>query len=172
MFVTATRYTLCAVSDGGPQGARPRETWSEAELLAEGFAANPATLRALQQRLSMRVADAAAACLVHPRTYRGWLQTHNPNPTAVRLLAILAGFVPWDGWAGWECHRGCLFPPGFSKGGIGPGDFHALIFWRQAASTYQQHNAALRARVAELEARLAAREAPAGVLPPALDATG
>ena len=102
-------------------------------MLAEGFAANPSTLRALQQRLSLSNADAAATCLVDTRTYRGWLKTGNPNLTAVRLLAILAGFVPWHGW---ECHRGCLFPPGFSKGGIGPGDFHALIFWRQAASSY------------------------------------
>ena len=141
-------------------------------MLAEGFAANPATLRALQQRLSWRVADAAAACLVHPRTYRGWLQTNNPNPTAVRLLAILAGFVPWDGWDGWECHRGCLFPPGFSKGGIAAGDFHALIFWRQSASAYRVQNATLRARVAELEARMADLQRPAGALPPALDATG
>ena len=138
-------------------------------MLAEGFAANPSTLRALQQRLSLSNADAAATCLVDTRTYRGWLKTGNPNLTAVRLLAILAGFVPWHGW---ECHRGCLFPPGFSKGGIAPGDFHALIFWRQSASAYRVQNATLRARVAELQARIADLQRPAGAEPPALEARG
>ena len=70
----------------------------------------------------------------------------------MRLLAILAGFVPWDGWHGWEMHRSCLFPPGFSKGGISPGDFHALIFWRQLVGELQRQNAALEARVAALQA--------------------
>ena len=51
-------------------------------------------------------------------------------------------------------HRGCLFPPGFSKGGISPGDFHALIFWRQLVGELQRQNAALEARVAELQAAL------------------
>ncbi|MGB5736268.1 MAG: hypothetical protein WBM40_17665, partial [Thiohalocapsa sp.] len=110
--------------DRGRDGSRAHEDWSEAQLLGEGFAANPSSLRALQQRLSLTNADAAAACLVHPRTYRLWRATGRPNPTAVRLLAILAGYLPWDGWQGGEMHRDCLFPPGFSKGGISPGDFH------------------------------------------------
>ena len=70
------------------------------------------------------------------------------------MLAILAGYLPWDGWQGWEMHRGCLFPPGFSKGGISPGDFHALIFWRQQVSEYRRQNQTLEARVAELQAVL------------------
>ena len=94
-----------------------------------------------------------------------WCATGHPNPTALRLLAILAGFLPWDGWDGWECHRGCLFPPGYQRGGISPGDFYALIFYRQAASTYRRQNDSLRARLAILEGA-------AGADPPALDATG
>ena len=151
MSTAAPRYTLCAITQGELGGAKAREHWSEAELLAEGFAANPATLGALQQLLSYSNADAAAACLVHPRTYRLWRATANPNPTAVRQLSILAGFLPWDGWQGWEMHRGCLFPPGFPRGGISPGDFHALIFYRQQAAEYQRQTLALRARVAALE---------------------
>jgi len=90
-------------------------------LLAEGFAANPATLRALQQRLSYSNLDAAAALGVDPRTYRYWRAgSIPPKASALKLLAILAGYVPWDGWQGWEMHRGCLFPPGFSRGGISP----------------------------------------------------
>jgi hypothetical protein len=52
-------------------------------------------------------------------------------------------------------HRGCLFPPGFNKGGIAPGDFHALIFWRQLVGELQRQNRALEAQVAELQARRA-----------------
>jgi hypothetical protein len=134
--------------DRGLERAKPCEHWSEAQLLAEGFAANPAALKALQQRLSLTNADAAAAVGVRPRIYRYWLAGANPSPSALKLLAVLAGYLPWDGW---EMHRGCLFPPGFNKGGIAPGDFHAVIFWRQLTSELQRQNRALEARVAELE---------------------
>lgn len=128
-----------------------RTDWSEAELLGEGFAGNPATLKALQQRCGLTNAKASAVCGVDPRTYRRWRSEGNPDPAAVRLLAVLAGFVPWPGWDGWEVDRGCFFPPGFNKGGISPGEFHALVFWRQMVTTARRENAALRARVAELE---------------------
>ncbi|MGB5833881.1 MAG: hypothetical protein WBG92_18100 [Thiohalocapsa sp.] len=49
--------------------------------------------------------------------------------------------------------------PGFSKGGISPGDFHALIFWRQLVTAYQRQNRTLEAQVAELEAALEAERA-------------
>lgn len=131
-------------------------------MLAEGYAANLTTLEALQQRLSFSVNQAAAALLVSPRTYRRWLSTGKPDPTAVRLLAILAGFLPWAGWFGWEMHRGYLFPPGFQHGGLLPGEFFALGFYRQQVTCYQQANAELKARVAALEAALADASRPAG----------
>ena len=137
----------------GPEGVGARGGWSDAELLAEGFAANLTTLRALQQYCRLTNDQAATLCGVSGRTYRRWLSTGKPAPGAVRLLAILAGFVPWDGWDGWEVHRGCFFPPGYTHGGISPGEFQALVFWRQQVHEYQRQNAALRARLADLEAR-------------------
>jgi hypothetical protein len=137
----------------GPDGAGPRCDWSEAELLAEGFAANLSALRALQQRCGFSNQQAATVCGVTLRTYRRWLSSGKPTPGAVRLLAILAGFVPWDGWDGWEVHRGYLFPPGFTRHGISPADFHTLIFWRQLVGVQRAKIASLSARVAELEAR-------------------
>ena len=89
------------------------------------------------------------------RTYRRWLQHGNPSPTAVRLLAILAGFVPWAGWFGWEVHNGSLFPPGYRKGGIGPGEFFALVFYRQQVTEQRR-------RIAALERQLEALRAGAG----------
>jgi hypothetical protein len=133
---------------------KPRPDWSEAELLSESFAANPATLKALQQRCRFSNAEAASLCGVALRTYRRWRCEGNPAPAALRLLAILAGFVPWDGWDGWEVHRGLLFPPGYRRGGITPGDFYALVFLRQLVGVYREDNAALAKRLRTLEAQL------------------
>ena len=127
--------------------------WSESELRAEGFAANPTTLGALQLACRFTDAEAASACCVSLRTWRRWRATGQPDPTAVRLLAILAGFVPWVGWDGWEVHNGLLFPPGYRRGGIPPGEFFALVFYRQQVSEYQRLNAQLRAKLAALEAQ-------------------
>ncbi|TCT23861.1 hypothetical protein [Thiobaca trueperi] len=82
----------------------------------------------------------------------------NPDPTALRLLAILAGFVPWSGWHGWEVHNGYLFPPGYVRGGILPSEFFALVFYRQQVSEYQRLHAQLKARVQLLEAQLAGHQ--------------
>ena len=87
-----------------------------------------------------------------PRTYRRWLATGNPSPTAVRLLAVLAGFVPWAGWDGWEVHNGSLFPPGYTKGGIGPGEFFALVFYRQQVTEQRRRIAALEGELHALRA--------------------
>ena len=127
--------------------------WSESELRAEGFAANPTTLGALQVACRFTDEDAASACCVSLRTWRRWRATGQPDPTAVRLLAVLAGFVPWVGWDGWEVHNGLLFPPGYRRGGIPPGEFFALVFYRQQVSEYQRLNAQLRAKLAALEAQ-------------------
>ena len=156
----------------GPEGAGPRCDWSDAELLGEGFAANLSALKALQLRCGFSNQQAATVCGVTLRTYRRWRATGNPNPGAVRLLAILAGFVPWDGWDGWEVHRGCLFPPGFTKGGISPGDFQALVFWRQLVSVQRAKIATLTARVAELEAGLQQRPSHVGSGPQFVRAAG
>lgn len=152
-------YTLCGIRRGGSGGPGPSADWSDAEILSEGFAANPTTFRDLQARCGFSNAQAADACGVALRTYRRWLSEGNPNPGAVRLLAILAGYVPWDGWQGWEVHRGFLFPPGFSKGGILPGEFHALVFLRQLVTAYREDNQRLRARLAERQEQLEQRQA-------------
>lgn len=151
-----TAYTLCAIQTGAESAPRPRTDWLEADLLAEGFAANLTVLRALQQRLRMSAEQAATACLVSPRTYRRWLASGRPDPTAVRLLAILAGYVPWVGWEGWEVHGGYLFPPGYARGGIPPGEFFALVFYRQQVSAYQDAHAQLKAQLQALEAERSA----------------
>lgn len=96
------------------------------EILRDGYKGNLSTIRELQLICSLSVQEAAAACLVSPETFRRWRCDRRPNPTAVRLMAVLGGYVPWAGWEGWEMHSGLLFPPGYSRHGIGPGDIMAL----------------------------------------------
>lgn len=151
-----SRYTLCAITPRGRSGSRARHDWLNAEsneLLAAGFAADSSTLWALQRRLYLSNTDAAAVLGVHPRTYRGWLAEGNAAPAAVRLLAILAGFVPWVGWDGWEVERGLLFPPGYAKHGLLPGEFFALVFYRQQVGEQRRVIVEREARIAELEAQ-------------------
>ncbi len=95
---------------------------------------------------------------MHPRTYRGWLADGKAAPAAVRLLAILAGFVPWDAWSGWEFERGLLFPPGYSKHGIRPGEFFALVFYRQQVGEQRRLIVELEAQAAKLKAEHKALE--------------
>ncbi|KAA6186333.1 hypothetical protein F2Q65_05935 [Thiohalocapsa marina] len=106
----------------------------------------------------MQLTNAETASLlgVHPRTYRGWLATGQAAPAAVRLLAILAGFVPWVGWDGWEVERGLLFPPGYTRGGIAPGEFFALVFYRQQVSEQRRLLLEREARITQLQAEVAA----------------
>lgn len=113
-------------------------------------------MRALLKRLSLSSTDAATAVGVHPRTVRSWLATGTANPAALKLLAVLAGFVPWVGWAGWEVERGLLFPPGYNRGGIQPGEFFALGFYRQQVGEQRRVIVGREARIAELEAQVAA----------------
>ncbi|MCK7582779.1 MAG: hypothetical protein MZV65_49320 [Chromatiales bacterium] len=61
--------------------------------------------------------------------------------------------MPWVGWEGWEVHNGLLFPPGYRRGGIPPGEFFALVFYRQQVSEYQRLNARLKAKLEALEAQ-------------------
>jgi len=52
-------------------------------------------------------------------------------------------------------HGGCLFPPGYTRNGLSPGEFWGLIFQRQLLEGYRRDNLSLRLRVCELESRLA-----------------
>jgi transcriptional regulator with XRE-family HTH domain len=115
------------------------------DFLYLGYLGDLTTLRDLQLRCGFSLREAADACLVSPETFRRWRNDRKPNPTAVRLLAILAGYVPWSGWRGWEMHRGLLFPPGYRRGGIGPGDIYAMPFERQLlAELKRQHRLSLK----------------------------
>ncbi len=81
------------------------------DLLHAGWLGNVTSLSQLQLLAGLSNKDAARTCFVSPETYRRWRTDRAANRTAVRLLAVLAGYVPWTGWHGWEVHKGYLFPP-------------------------------------------------------------
>src|SRR3569832_1193524 len=90
-------------------------------LLFAGFLGFLSTPRDLQRLARLSTAADAALCFVSKQTYRRWGRAHLANPSALRLLAIHAGYLPWVGWRGWELHQVYLFPPGGGGGGRGPG---------------------------------------------------
>ena len=124
-------------------------------LLADGYAGKLTTLRQLQLACGMDDQEAARFCLVSPETYRRWRTDRPPNPTAVRLLAIRAGYLPWPEWRGWEVHGGCLFPPGIGRGGFSPGALLAAPLWFQVAQAREAELAALRGQFLERSRRRA-----------------
>jgi hypothetical protein len=66
--------------------------------------------------------------------------------------------VPWSGWAGWECDNGLLFPPGYTRHGLGPGEFAALVFYRQQVSEQRRVIVALEQQLATLQTQITALE--------------
>lgn len=119
------------------------------ELLRAGFVTKSVSLRSLQLLAGLSTAEAADFCRVPFHTYRRWRTSRTPNPTAVRLLAIRAGYLPWPGWEGWEMHEGLLFPPGYQRHGIAPGEITALPFLLQLARTLPPRTTQRRRRWAD-----------------------
>lgn len=99
------------------------------ELLRAPFTGNlpepSRTLRELQLLAGRSDSGAARLLAISPQTFRRWRSDRPPNPTAIRLLAIHAGHVPWPGWHGWEVHGGLLFPPGSARG-LAPAQVEAV----------------------------------------------
>lgn len=79
--------------------------------LRDAWLGDLTTLRTLQLLCRYTNAEAAALCGVSVETYRRWRTDRRPTLAAVRLLSVMAGYVPWRGWSGWEVHFDGLYPP-------------------------------------------------------------
>lgn len=115
------------------------------QLLAAGFAGNLTSLCTLQRLCRFSDLQAAEFCLVSPHTYRRWRHDRSPNPTAVRLLAVQAGYVPWTGWQGWLCRDRALWPPGWAQYAVSPGEITALPLLHQLIAEQRRELDAWRA---------------------------
>ena len=84
------------------------------------------SIKDLQALCRFSDVQAAKFVMVSPETYRRWRTDRTPNPAALRLLSIRAGFLPYPGWEGWILRDGLLHPPGHSGVGFGSGEVAAL----------------------------------------------
>jgi len=126
------------------------------DFLEEAFLGNLTTLHALQHRCKMTDKQSASFLGVSPETYRRWRTDRKPSLAAVKLMAIMAGYVPWTGWENWEVHGGQLFPPGYTRHGFTPGDIFSITFLRQSVRAYR-----LRAEEQEVQIQVLKRDKPA-----------
>lgn len=134
-----------------PKPAYVRNGFPNDQLLFEGWAGNAATLDALVQRA--RLSDTTLKTLlgIGDSTLYKW-RKGAPIPIAyVRLLAVIAGYLPWHEWKGWEIHNGYLFPPGYTRNGISCGDFWARVYEKQLLSEYKRQIDELQTRLRFLE---------------------
>jgi hypothetical protein len=97
----------------------------------------------LRRRNGFSNAEAAAFLGVTVRTFYRWLHHGGPE-WAKLLLALRAGFIPWDGWQGWEMHKGYLIPPGYRSGGYCAGEILAMCYERQLHSCLRRENRQLK----------------------------
>lgn len=124
--------------------AKPHGAWSAHTLLAAAYAGDRTAFLPIIQLLRWKRAQVAEALGISPHTVEAYKEQQRNIPLAkLRLLAILAGYVPWPGWQGWEVHRGCLFPPGQNKHGLLPGDIQSQPILYQLTQAQQQERAAL-----------------------------
>ncbi len=117
------------------------------DFLAQGFMGDLTTLPMLQHRCRMTDQQASRFLGVSQETYRRWRTDRKPNQAAVKLMAVMAGYVPWHGWEYWEVHSGYLFPPGYIRHGFTPGDIFSITFIKQSVKAYQE-------RIEELERKI------------------
>ncbi|MEX2525907.1 MAG: hypothetical protein WD750_13175, partial [Gammaproteobacteria bacterium] len=99
----------------------------------EGFQGNLPTPHQLQAIAGLTDAQAAAYCFASPETYRRWKRDRKPNPAALRLLAIRAGWVPWPGWEKYLfCRVDGRFYHDDLRDGFEPGDLPRVHWLEQA----------------------------------------
>ena len=137
---------------------RPDEPF--ASLLQDAWLDNLSTLRDLQHRARLTDQQAATICAVTVHTWRRWLKQDAPNLAALRLMAILAGHIPWPGWDGWEMHNGHLFPPGYSHHGLSSGHLMSIHYERQLLALFKEELRQLRAEKQESVSGASARQSP------------
>ena len=108
------------------------------EVLQRAWDGDSSVFRELLGYLDLPVPEIRAVCGISERQWQRWKAGYPVNRSALRLLAILAGYVPWEGWSGWVVCDGHLFPPGVGKHGVSPGEIHAWPFLRQLLAEYQR----------------------------------
>ena len=102
------------------------------DILYDGYTGNLTTPSILQALSQLPDTAAAQYCLISAHTWRRWKTDRTPNRTAIKLLAIRAGYVPWPGWENFFycAFDGCLYHTDLTYG-FDPGDLLTLHWLRQ-----------------------------------------
>jgi hypothetical protein len=129
----------------------------DTDFLSRAYRGDLAKLSTLQSRLGLDDGQIVQILGIKERTWRRWKKEQRGNLASLKLLAILAGHMPWKGWEDWEIENGYLFPPGYTKNGILPGEFFAIVYYKGLARDYRQKIKKLQAEVQRLEERLGDR---------------
>ena len=126
---------------------------SISQILADGYDTTNTSLKPLMMLAKMDIHQTAEFLHVSKKTLYRWEQTGRPDPTASKLMAIRAGFVPWENWRGWEMHAGRLFAPGQLRHGLTASMIEGMVIVRQYKDTLEAENKKLRAEIDEIRGR-------------------
>lgn len=127
---------------------------SISQILRDAYRGQNVSLHQVLLIAGLSLSDTLSLLGVSKRTFNRWEASGSPDPLASRLLAILAGYVPWDGWQGWEVHGDCLFAPGQSRRGISPSALENLSILLQHRESLIQQNDALQEEIHQLRTEL------------------
>lgn len=119
------------------------------QTLQDAFETQNVSVKDLMQLARMDLDSTAQALHVSKESIRRWIRTGDPNPTAIKLLSILAGYVPWENWNGWEVHGGYLFAPGQTRRGVKPWHIEQVSFVVDYNLTLQKELEQLRNQLPE-----------------------
>ena len=110
--------------------------------------------------------EAARLCFVAQDTYRRWRTDRKPNPCAVRLLGVVAGYVPWRGWEHWFYSQADqrLYSPSL-RDGFTPSEVEQIPRLKQALGALERENRALIERVKNLEQVAIETSRPSNIIP-------
>ena len=125
----------------------------DSHFLSRAYHGDLSVFGQIVYRCRMTPEQVADYCMVSPETVRRWIRTRKPNPTALKLLAIKAGYLPWKSWEDWEMHNGYLFPPGYTRHGILPGQITHAVFVHQLNLELKRQNRMLRQELEKLRSR-------------------
>ena len=107
--------------------------WFRESYLPEGLT----SLRELQQAARLSNRQAAAFLGVSLATFHRWKRTGRPPQWARLLLAMRAGFMPWEGWEGWRIEPGGILPPAYFDRPLSPGEVMGMFFTRQEVAAHR-----------------------------------
>lgn len=126
-------------------------------ILTEAYETQNVSMRSLMLLSGMNLEQTSKALHVSIESLRRWERSGKPNPTASKLLAILAGYIPWANWRGWEMHGSTLFAPGQRRNGMTSAMIENMIIQIQLKELYEEENQQLRS---ELEKYRHSQKAP------------